>query len=198
MENKWIKTTDALPKGCGEVLAVVNGIYKNIQFKDAIQIAELIDEGWYISEFPEWENAEVSYWMPLPATPAEVENGDCDIDFSAILPDSGMRRELINHALDLINRQKAEIERLQKDCADIDNFARDICKERMLKGKPVADFEDLQKYIKKKRAEAIKEFAENVKKNHLAIFNTIYSHTHFCEMIDNLVKEMTEGKDGNV
>ena len=105
------------------------------------------------------------------------------------------RLDLIEHALYLINRQKAEIERLQKDCADIDNFARDICKERMLKGKPVADFEDLQKYIKKKRAEAIKEFAENVKKNHLAIFNTIYSHTHFCEMIDNFVKEMTEGKD---
>ena len=49
--------------------------------------------------------------------------------------------------------------------------------------------------FKKIKDDAIKEFAENVKKNHLAIFNTIYSHTHFCEMIDNLVKEMTEGEN---
>lgn len=178
MENKWIKTTDALPKGCGEVLAVVNGIYKNIQFKDAIQIAELIDEGWYIFEFPEWENAEVSYWMPLPVTPAEVENGDCDIDFSAILPDSGMCRELIDHALNLINLQKAEIERLQKRNEYRINY--------------------MGYFPKLEREKVIKEFAENVKKNHLAIFNTIYSHTHFCEMIDNLVKEMTESENGKV
>lgn len=48
------------------------------------------------------------------------------------------------------------------------------------------------------RNDGIKEFAENAKKNHLAIFNTIYSHTHFCEMIDNLAKEMTESENGNV
>ena len=66
-----------------------------------------------------------------------------------------------------------------------------------------AEVERLYKTIETARQEAyfsgrndgIKEFAENAKKNHLAIFNTIYSHTHFCEMIDNLAKEMTEGKD---
>lgn len=48
------------------------------------------------------------------------------------------------------------------------------------------------------RAEAIKEFAEKVKKNQLAIFNTIYSGLDYREMIDKLVKEMTEGEYGNV
>ena len=65
----------------------------------------------------------------------------------------------LTHALELINRQKAEIERLKKDRGEIDKFARDICNERMLSGKAITDFEDLQKYIKKKKSEAIKEFA---------------------------------------
>ena len=94
---------------------------------------------------------------------------------------------LAEAALDLINRQKAEIERLLKDCADIDNFARDICKERMLKGKTVADFEDLQEYIKKKRAEAIKEFAERLK--------AIYGEWLYDYKIDDLVKEMMEEQE---
>ena len=83
--------------------------------------------------------------------------------------------QLMKDALDLINRQKAEIERLQKRNEYRINY--------------------MGYYPKLERDNAIKEFAENVKKNHLAIFNTIYSHPHFCEMIDNLVKEMTEGED---
>jgi flagellar biosynthesis regulator FlbT len=39
--------------------------------------------------------------------------------------------------------------------------------------------------------DGIKEFAELVKENHNRLFNVIYS-----EMIDSLVKEMTEGKNG--
>ncbi len=61
-----------------------------------------------------------------------------------------------------INRQKAEIERLQKDSKDIDDFARNICKERLLQGKAIADFDSLRKYVKTQKAEAVKEFAEKV------------------------------------
>lgn len=39
------------------------------------------------------------------------------------------------------------------------------------------------------KAEAVKEFAEVIKKNHGALFNTIYSK-RFGEIIDNLAKEM--------
>lgn len=86
----------------------------------------------------------------------------------------------------LINRQKAEIERLQKTQSDIDNFARELCKERMLKGKAIADFEDLQEYIRKEKSEAIREFAERLKKRFLVIPLIV------VQEIDNLVKEMTE------
>lgn len=107
---------------------------------------------------------------------------------------AGCITKLMSAARDIINRQKTEIERLQKDCADTDNFARDICKERMLEGKPVADFEDLQKYMKKKRAEAIKEFAERVKATFPAREDErcTLDDCYTLDIIDNLVEEMTE------
>lgn len=116
----------------------------------------------------------------------------------------GCKKHLYQDALDLINRQKAEIARLEekrleddkllnvrvaeavntvsnanqkyvnalekeinrlrKDCKDIDEFARAICKKRTLQGKAVADLGDLQEYIKDQKAEAVKEFAERLKK----------------------------------
>lgn len=103
-------------------------------------------------------------------------------------------------ALDLINRQKQKIERLQKTQYDIDNFARDLCKERLLKGKAIADFEDLQEYIRKEKSEAIREFAEKLKQQ--AFECDIYlrfGKEHFAKAvavvdIDRLVDEMTEGE----
>lgn len=72
--------------------------------------------------------------------------------------------DILKSALDLINRQKAEIARLRAVQGSIDNFARDLCKERLLKGKAIADFEDLQEYIKKEKSKAIREFAKRLKK----------------------------------
>lgn len=72
--------------------------------------------------------------------------------------------DILKSALDLINRQKAEIARLRAVQGSIDNFARDLCKERLLKGKAIADFEDLQEYIRKKKSKAIREFAKRLKK----------------------------------
>lgn len=45
--------------------------------------------------------------------------------------------------LELINTYEEEISRLKKDSIGIDNFVRDICKERILEGKSVPDFETL-------------------------------------------------------
>lgn len=70
-------------------------------------------------------------------------------------------------ALALINRQKAEIERLKKVC-DLSNRA---CRE-------------LRKRIEPIKSEAIKEFAERLKPK-LSYYDEVY--------VDNLVKEMTEG-----
>ena len=109
---------------------------------------------------------------------------DCEIEIPII-------------ALDLINRQKAEIEKLQSDQYAIDKFARDLCKERMLKGKAIADFEDLQDYIKKEKTEAIREFVKQHKeimRGFLCNDSTDFM-MKWCEYetaTDNLVKETTE------
>ena len=104
--------------------------------------------------------------------------------------------------IDFINRQQAEIEKLQKNQDDIDNFARCICKERMLKGKSIANFDDLQEYIRREKSEAIKEFTERLK-NKIKTECNPYGKPTFdydtslaiMRYIDNLVKEMVGEKE---
>ena len=71
------------------------------------------------------------------------------------------------NAIDLMKRQKAEVEEL-----------REIV------------FTDRTEAIKLLKSEAIKEYVERVK-DKLHIIPTVYN-SHFGRMIDNLVKEMTE------
>jgi hypothetical protein len=96
-------------------------------------------------------------------------------------------------ALDLINRQKAEISMLiRKHDTLLDELSEKQAKiEELRKGfKADADYfaSEYDSYI---RAEAIKEFAERLK-------DTKFKHGNdyviYAENIDNLVKEMTEGK----
>lgn len=87
-----------------------------------------------------------------------------------------------------IKRQNAEIARLQQTQNDIDNFARSLCEERVLKGKAIANFEDLQEYIRKEQSKAVKEFADQF-------------ITDFNEDIENYTKagqrhEITDDIDG--
>lgn len=86
-----------------------------------------------------------------------------------------------------------EIERLQKNQDDIDNFARDICKERLLKGKAIANFDDLQEYIRKEKFKAIEEFAEKLKEKYCDI--VLYGKIVTVNTIDNLLKEMVGEKE---
>ena len=69
----WISTDHKIPETGGLVLAIVNGKYKNITFVNAIELAEYTDCGWIIDSYPEWDNANVSYWMPIPELPKEEE-----------------------------------------------------------------------------------------------------------------------------
>lgn len=86
---------------------------------------------------------------------------------------------LMTDTVDVINRQQAEIEQLKKISTEADNFARTICDERTLKGKSVADFEDLQEYIEKQKSEAIKEFAD--------ILAVKYKTTHYLPNDDDMI-----------
>ena len=99
---------------------------------------------------------------------------DCEIEIPII-------------ALDLINRQKAEIEQLRLE-------------NRALSQKRITMFERIE-LVNNARTKAIREFAENVKtainerfsdeiqdsNAHLYLMNTL---------LDDLVKEMTEGENG--
>jgi mevalonate kinase len=87
--------------------------------------------------------------------------------------------ETANTLYNLINRQKAEIER-----------NREIIEYHEIV------ISALEKSLESEKTEAIREFAELVKENHNRLFNIIYSERYFSEMIDELVEEMTEGGNG--
>ena len=90
-------------------------------------------------------------------------------------------QSMINDALDLINRQKAEIEKLEK----IERFATKTIE------KQDAEIELLHKTKQLIKSEAIKEFAEKLKERRCG--NT-YPYVLLGD-IDKLVKEMTEVKE---
>lgn len=70
---QWIPATERLPDDENEHLVIVNGVWKNIHFKGACEMATYsADEGWILSAFPDWDAPVVTYWMPLPGLP-EVE-----------------------------------------------------------------------------------------------------------------------------
>lgn len=72
--QRWIPVDAHLPEGDDAVLAVVSGKpTENITLIGSVQIAVYCAEaGWFIAEFPGWDEPTVTHWMPLPAAP-EVE-----------------------------------------------------------------------------------------------------------------------------
>ena len=96
-----------------------------------------------------------------------VDSSYCDVEVS-----------LLKNALDLINRQQAEVERLQKGNDEL--------------GKAIAGAYELNCFLeatrKIVRVEAIKEFAERLDKKTIATAE--YCDVVLGQDIDNLVKEM--------
>ena len=81
-EREWISVEDRLPGEAEEdVLAIVSGSPKrNLTLQDVAVIAVYCGEdGWYVNEYPEWEDPTVTYWMPLPEPPEEDNHGPTDI-----------------------------------------------------------------------------------------------------------------------
>lgn len=75
VERDWISVEDRLPEDDGDVLAIVSGYpTPNITLEDVMVVAAFCEgEGWYIGEYPDWDNPIITYWMPLPEPPKEVE-----------------------------------------------------------------------------------------------------------------------------
>lgn len=65
--HRWIPVKERLPEGDEFVLATVSGIYNNITFSSAIQLAGYYEtEGWFIEWYPDWDDPDVIAWQPLP------------------------------------------------------------------------------------------------------------------------------------
>ena len=69
-ENKnprWIPVEERLPEEDTIVLLTVSGLYSCITFSDATELGNLCSDGsWFIEGYPDWDNPEVTAWMPLP------------------------------------------------------------------------------------------------------------------------------------
>ena len=103
---------------------------------------------------------------------------------------------LLKYALDLINRQKAENERLEKEL-ELANADKVIAETHEKSAKEM--FVDVTQQIKTATSEAIKECIAKVK-NHIKTHCNPYGKPDFdydtsikiLNFIDNLVKEITE------
>lgn len=66
-QRRWIPVEERLPEKDDFVLVTVSGIYNHLTFSDALQLASYSeDDGWFIESYPEWDDPNVTAWMPLP------------------------------------------------------------------------------------------------------------------------------------
>lgn len=68
LRPQWISVAERMPEENVSVLATVSGIPStNVTLYKTVVIAEYFgNEGWYVEEWPDWEDASPDYWMPLP------------------------------------------------------------------------------------------------------------------------------------
>ena len=73
VERDWINVEDRLPEDDGDVLAIASGYpTPNITLEDVMVIAAFCEgEGWYIEEYPDWDDPIITHWMQLPEPPKE-------------------------------------------------------------------------------------------------------------------------------
>lgn len=70
----WRRVADELPQIGESVLVIASGEpMPNIKWVNAPAIAEYWEaDGWEIAEYPEWDTAQVTHWMPLPELPKDI------------------------------------------------------------------------------------------------------------------------------
>ena len=121
-----------------------------------------------------------------------------ECEYQKALPFPSCRRMCAKNALDLISRYKAENERLEdenytlKNKIEIrDNLIEQLGSDIDVKYNTIYT---MREKLKNSKSEAIKEFAERLKKhNFVDNLSLDGKETVYVDDIDNLVKEMTEG-----
>ena len=70
---EWLNPEIELPPDEDHaVLCCVNDVYGNTGFVNAVLLGFYYSvEGWILEQYPEWENPNVTHWMPLPKEPKE-------------------------------------------------------------------------------------------------------------------------------
>ena len=115
----------------------------------------------------------------------------CDIcvrQLNHFVDESICRLDLIEHALYLINRLKAEIEKYEKEHNE--KFNKWMALDKRTKERYAELYEEAKEVAK---TEAIKEFAERLNKQAFYVQETEWEgRVVDCEDINNLVKELTE------
>ena len=72
-KTRWIPVTERLPEVGEMVLAIASGKpMGTVTLFHALEMATLYNDGWFLETWPDWEDATVTHWMPLPDGP-EVE-----------------------------------------------------------------------------------------------------------------------------
>ena len=117
-----------------------------------------------------------------------------DLEYARYHCTSSKGKDAINDAIDLINRQQAEIERLKAENEKAKNYLAK-CFDKYEKTKIAK--ESLENTVYTARAEAIKAFAERMKALDRLDVDVSYGYgrEHYTEaiavnLIDNLVKEI--------
>lgn len=65
-QHRWIPVEERLPEEDTIVLLTVSGLYSCITFSDAIELGNLCSDGeWFIEGYPDWDDPNVTAWMPL-------------------------------------------------------------------------------------------------------------------------------------
>lgn len=97
----------------------------------------------------------------------------------------------IKSALGVIKRQRAELDRFKKIETTVNGFWDEVMKLSIAKDAEKPTLEELLEYIEQLRDEAVKEFAEQVKRKALALVWTVdvVNSADYIKCIDNLVKE---------
>lgn len=97
--------------------------------------------------------------------------------------------------LELINRQKTEIERLNFEIEEVNKIAREDELQALEENKENAEI--FLQAIKQAKSEAIKEFAErlrNVMNKYILDYHEVVLKMSIEDDMDNLVKEMAESE----